>query len=139
MEDYRERLRTGQVVSDAMPLQQRFPLPDVAMPEAEVDSKTEKLEGESPLSLDNDSGSSRSGCDDDKMEEETDAETSGERMVDMKMSAQDGLELNKSGDNLSDEMVEMAVDEREENPVNTLPETRKEALLGEAKTFWDNM
>ncbi|KAL2323856.1 hypothetical protein Fmac_022914 [Flemingia macrophylla] len=46
MEDYRERLRLGQVISDAVPLQQRLPEPDTDM--MHVDMKMDEAEGDSP-------------------------------------------------------------------------------------------
>lgn len=85
MEDYRERLKASQaIISDAVPLQQRFPLEDVVM--AELDSKTlKRIGGESSLSLDNDSssgnGSGSGSGSEDKMEEEPEAETYVERVV----------------------------------------------------------
>ncbi|XP_029130549.1 high mobility group B protein 15 isoform X2 [Cajanus cajan] len=46
MEDYRERQRMGQVISDAVPLQQRLPEPDTDM--MDVDMKMDEAEGDSP-------------------------------------------------------------------------------------------
>ncbi|XP_022138724.1 high mobility group B protein 15 isoform X2 [Momordica charantia] len=52
MEDYREKLRTGQVISDAVPLQQRLPEPDLNMVYADKNEETEG--GESPQTPDHD-------------------------------------------------------------------------------------
>ncbi|XP_022959291.1 high mobility group B protein 15 [Cucurbita moschata] len=52
MEDYREKLRTGQVISDAVPLQQRLPEPDLNMVYADKNEETE--DGDSPQTPDND-------------------------------------------------------------------------------------
>ena len=52
MEDYREKLRTGQVISDAVPLQQRLPEPDLNMVYADKNQETE--DGDSPQTPDND-------------------------------------------------------------------------------------
>ena len=68
MEGYRERLRTGQVISDAIPLQQRFPEPYISA--AETDAKIDDIEGgDSPQTLDNESSSSRSDSEDDGIAE----------------------------------------------------------------------
>ena len=65
MEDYRERLRTGQIITDVVPLQQRLPEPDVEM--AEADMKLEETEGgDSPQTPENDSSSGGSDFEDDK-------------------------------------------------------------------------
>ena len=65
MEDYRERLRTGQIITDVVPLQQRLPEPDVEM--AEADMKLEETEaGDSPQIPENDSSSGGSDFEDDK-------------------------------------------------------------------------
>lgn len=59
MENYRERLRTGQVISDAVPLQQRFPETDASMVESET--KIEETEpGDSPQTADESNESSSS-------------------------------------------------------------------------------
>ncbi|TKY50596.1 High mobility group B protein 15 [Spatholobus suberectus] len=46
MEDYRERLKMGQVISDAVPLQQRLPEPDTDM--MDVDIKMDETDAHSP-------------------------------------------------------------------------------------------
>lgn len=43
MEDYRERLKTGRVISDAVPLQQWLPERDIDMVEANM--KADEAEG----------------------------------------------------------------------------------------------
>lgn len=45
MEDYREKLKMGQVISDAVPLQQRLPEADADM--LDVDLKTDEAEADS--------------------------------------------------------------------------------------------
>ncbi|GLT52328.1 hypothetical protein SLA2020_256760 [Shorea laevis] len=55
MEDYRERLRTSQVVSDAVPLQQRLPIPNVEMMEEDV--KLDETEGRESQTPENESSS----------------------------------------------------------------------------------
>lgn len=45
MEDYRERLKAGQVISEAVPLQQRFPEPETKL--MDVDVKMKEVGGES--------------------------------------------------------------------------------------------
>ncbi|KAJ0034460.1 hypothetical protein Pint_25420 [Pistacia integerrima] len=67
MEDYRERLRTGQVVSDAIPLQQRLPGKEVYVVEAE--RKLDKTGEDSPQTPENDSSSGESDFEDDKTAE----------------------------------------------------------------------
>ncbi|KAK8484627.1 hypothetical protein V6N13_093289 [Hibiscus sabdariffa] len=65
MEDYREKLRTGQAISNTVPLEQRLPGQDVEM--AEADMKLEDAEGgESPGTPENDSSSDGSEFEDDK-------------------------------------------------------------------------
>ncbi|XP_044479338.1 high mobility group B protein 15-like [Mangifera indica] len=63
MEDYRERLRTGQVISDAIPLRQRLPGQEADLIEAET--KPDKIE-DSPQTPENDSISVESDFEDDK-------------------------------------------------------------------------
>lgn len=71
MEDYRERLRTGRVISDAIPLQQWLPEKDVEM--VEVDVKAEEAEGgDSPQTPDNESSSGQSDSEDDDKTAEKD-------------------------------------------------------------------
>lgn len=124
MEDYRERLKTGQVISDAVPLQQRFPEPDAKIDEAEgADSQT----------FDNESGSSRSEFEDDRTaDKDSDAEVSLEAgvggqssLVGMEMSTDDGFELRKPRENVGDATVEK-VGNKEESFGHTLTETDKE-------------
>ncbi|KAL3611752.1 hypothetical protein D5086_002772 [Populus alba] len=75
MEGYRERLRTGKVIIDAVPLQQWIPGKDSEMVEASV--RTEETGGGS---LQNDGGSSESDSEDDDddrtAEKDSDMETS---------------------------------------------------------------
>lgn len=48
MADYKERLRTGQIISSAVPIQQRPPPVDIHL--AETSEKIETESGESPQS-----------------------------------------------------------------------------------------
>ena len=54
MEDYREKQKMGQVISDAVPLQQRLPEPDADM--LDVDIKMDEAEGDSPQTPEESSG-----------------------------------------------------------------------------------
>ncbi|KAJ1385815.1 High mobility group box domain [Sesbania bispinosa] len=63
MEDYREKLKMGQVISDAVPLQQRLPDPDVEMLDADI--KLDEVEGDS-LQTPEESSSGESDYEDDK-------------------------------------------------------------------------
>ena len=56
MEDYREKQKMGQVISDAVPLQQRLPEPDADM--LDVDIKMDEAEGDSPQTPEESSGGS---------------------------------------------------------------------------------
>lgn len=114
MEGYRERLRTGQVISDAVPLQQRFPEPDVSMA-----AKMDETEGgDSPQTLDNESCSSKSDSEDDELaEKDSDAEESQELVMGarssivgtVKKAAEDGSELKgQPEESVGNEDVEKA-------------------------------
>ncbi|XWS35132.1 hypothetical protein CRYUN_Cryun21dG0099900 [Craigia yunnanensis] len=138
MEDYRERLRTGQVISDAMPLQQRLPEPDVEM--AEADMKLEETEGgDSPQTIENDSSSGGSDFEDDKtadkdldMEESPVAGVGGEPMnLNVEISAVPEIELSKLEENVENNKVGKFSIEGEENLGNTLSEINKEPMSNE--------
>ncbi|KAI4311389.1 hypothetical protein MLD38_036291 [Melastoma candidum] len=67
MESYRERIKSGQVISDATPLQQRLPGLDL--------DKTDDMEGvNSPGTPEDDSGSEESDAEDDDREDDLDPE-----------------------------------------------------------------
>ncbi|OMP04167.1 hypothetical protein COLO4_09888 [Corchorus olitorius] len=130
MEDYRERQRTGQVISDAVPLQQRHPEPDVNM--AEADMKLDENEGgDSPQTPENDSSSGASDSEDDKtaekdfdMEESPVAGLGRESMnIDMEISAVPVNELPNKNDKFNVE--------GEENLANTLADTKKVPMPSE--------
>jgi hypothetical protein len=77
MEDYRERLRTGQVISDAVPLQQRLPEQGANLVDA-VANIEENEGGDSPQTPDNES-SGKSDFEDDKTaEKDSDMDASPE-------------------------------------------------------------
>ncbi|XP_038723572.1 high mobility group B protein 15-like [Tripterygium wilfordii] len=69
MEDYRERLRTGQVISNAVPLQRRLPGGVVDMMETYV--KAEVTNGGDSQTLDDESISGGNDSEDDEIIEET--------------------------------------------------------------------
>lgn len=118
MEDYRERLKTGQVISDAIPLQQRLPGADVDM--VEVDTKLDETGGDSPQTPDNESSSGVSDFEDDKtVEKDTEMEESPvvglgteTSNVDLEISAQEpAFELPKAEENAKDKNVENFTDD----------------------------
>ncbi|XP_022735010.1 high mobility group B protein 15-like [Durio zibethinus] len=138
MEDYRERLRTGQVISDALPLQQRFPKPDVEMAEAHM--KVEEIEGgDSPQTPENDSSSDGSDFEDDKtaykdldMEESPIGGVGGESMnINVEIPAEPEIELSKLEENVENNEVGKFNIEGEENLGNTWSETNKEPIPNE--------
>ncbi|PPS09145.1 hypothetical protein GOBAR_AA11497 [Gossypium barbadense] len=104
MEDYREKLRTGQVLGNALPLPQQVPEMDVGM--AEADMKLDETEGgESPQTPENDSSSDGSDFEDDKtadkdldIEESQFAGVVGD--VDADISVEEAAELSKVDDNV---------------------------------------
>lgn len=118
MEDYRERLKTGQVISDAIPLQQRLPGADVDM--VEVDTKLDETGGDSPQTPDNESSSGGSDFEDDKTaEKDTEMEESPgvglgteTSNVDLEISAEEpAFELPKAEENAKDKNVENVSDD----------------------------
>lgn len=116
MEGYRKRLRTGEVISDAVPLQQRFPEPDIGMTEAE-DSKTEEAEGGDSPTLDNETSSSKSDSED---KNSSDAEESHEAAVGadsgiVVTEPEEGSERTKHEENAGDSGMEKTAEETEEN------------------------
>ncbi|KAF3457684.1 hypothetical protein FNV43_RR02342 [Rhamnella rubrinervis] len=118
MEDYRERLRTGQIISNAVPLRQRFPEPHVGI--AEANAKIDETEVAESQTLENESSSSRSDFDGDK---DSDAEVSLEAGVGgqsslvgmMEMSTEEGFELRKPEDSVGADARVEKVDKREED------------------------
>ena len=108
MEGYRERLRTGsdQVISDAVPLRQRFPEQDISV--VELDTKMDEAEGQdSPQTLDDESSSSKSDSDDDGAEEKAfDAAAAEEEY----QETEAGIEIEPEDANM-----EKADDERDVN------------------------
>ncbi|KAF8014274.1 hypothetical protein BT93_H0188 [Corymbia citriodora subsp. variegata] len=75
MESYRERLRMGQVVSDAVPLQQRPPELDVDMVDADANPE-ETEEGNSPQTQDNESSTDKSFSEEDDKDTEKELDAS---------------------------------------------------------------
>ncbi|OMO93030.1 hypothetical protein CCACVL1_06676 [Corchorus capsularis] len=138
MEDYRERQRTGQVISDAVPLQQRHPEPDVNM--AEADMKLDENEGgDSPQTPENDSSSGASDSEDDKtaekdfdMEESPIAGLGRESMnIDMEISAVPVNELPKVEENLGNNKNDKFNIEGEDNLADALSDTKKVPMPSE--------
>lgn len=135
MEDYRERLRSGQVISDAVPLQQRLPGQDVNM---EADAKIEENEGEDSHLIPDHESSGKSEFEDDKTaEKDSDIEASLEvgvgaesSNVGMETSAEKDFELQKREDDAGDDKAEVG-DESEEILANTESETIKEPVSGD--------
>ncbi|XP_056177060.1 high mobility group B protein 15 isoform X3 [Syzygium oleosum] len=106
MESYRERLRMGQVVSDAVPLQQRLPELDVDMVDADADANPEETEeGNSPQTQDNESSSDKSFSeeDDKDTEKELDAEPSPVSAVVLESS---NLDVNDAHPEMDDTNAE---------------------------------
>lgn len=106
MESYRERLRMGQVVSDAVPLQQRLPELDVDMVDADADANPEETEeGNSPQTQDNESSSNKSFSeeDDKDTEKELDVEASPVSTVVLESS---NLDVNDAHPEMDDTNAE---------------------------------
>ena len=131
MEGYRERLRTGKVIIDAVPLQQWIPGKDSEM--VEVSVRTEETGGGS---LQNDSISSERDSEDD--------DRTAEKGFDMEASPVQGLGADSgdmdvetsaevTGFKLSkrDEDVEKASNSTKENQESTVLETLKENAHGD--------
>ncbi|KAK0608865.1 hypothetical protein LWI29_037177 [Acer saccharum] len=72
LEDYKERQKTGQLVSDAVPLRQQLPEPDVNMVEADI--KLDEAGADSPQTPDNESNSDGSDCEDETVDKDLDME-----------------------------------------------------------------
>ncbi|TXG72582.1 hypothetical protein EZV62_001161 [Acer yangbiense] len=72
LEDYKERQRTGQLVSDAVPLRQQLPEPDVNMVEADI--KLDEAGADSPQTPDNESNSDGSDCENETADKDLDME-----------------------------------------------------------------
>lgn len=77
MEDYRERLRIGQVISDAVPLQQRLPEQDANLVDADANIE-ENEGGDSPQTPDNESSGKSDSEDDKTAEKDSDMDASPE-------------------------------------------------------------
>ncbi|KAK9288775.1 hypothetical protein L1049_017239 [Liquidambar formosana] len=116
MEDYRERLRAGQIISDAVPIQQRLPELDVNMMEADAKIETG---GDSPQTPGNESSSGKSDSEDNKTTEkdlDMEAYPGGEvgvesSNVDMGTSAEEeAFELRKRVEKPGDESKEVLGD-----------------------------
>ncbi|KAK1294093.1 High mobility group B protein 15 [Acorus calamus] len=80
MVEYREKLKAGIIISDAVPIQQRPAEPEIAMTEEDAKMDAEE-EGDLPLALQNDSSSDGSDSEDKTAEKDLDLETSPEAEV----------------------------------------------------------
>ncbi|MBA0696338.1 hypothetical protein Goari_002896 [Gossypium aridum] len=123
MEDYRERLRTGQIISDAVPLQQRLPEPDVEMTEANM--RLDGAEGGDSQTLEHDSSSGGSDFEDDK---------TADKDLDMEESPVVGVggeSMNEDVEISGELMIEKFSIEGEENLGNALSEANKEPMHSE--------
>ncbi|KAK5793852.1 hypothetical protein F383_22153 [Gossypium arboreum] len=123
MEDYRERLRTGQIISDAVPLQQRLPEPDVEMTEANM--RLDGAEGGYSQTLEHDSSSGGSDFEDAK---------TADNDLDMEESPVVGVggeSMNEDVEISGELMIEKFSIEGEENLGNALSEANKEPMHSE--------
>lgn len=133
MEGYRERLRTGKVISDAVPLQQWLPGKDTEM--VEVNVSTGETGGGSPQ---NDSSSGESDSEDKTAEKDLDMEASpleglGADSGDMDVEASAEVTpfklLSKREENVKDEGVEKPGNPATENSETTV-QTLEENIHG---------
>ncbi|XP_059630064.1 high mobility group B protein 15 [Cornus florida] len=138
MEDYRERLRLEQFISDAIPIQQRPPESDVNMVEANV--RTEIVGEHSPHSLENEISSDKSDMEDDKTADENlDMETSPGAEIGVENVAMDILtdkeafELREKVDKVGDKIEENLDDVLMETENEPVSRTEKESVDGNDK------
>ncbi|KAK1271465.1 High mobility group B protein 15 [Acorus gramineus] len=80
MVEYREKLKVGIIISDAVPIQQRPAEPEIAMMEEDAKMDAEE-EGGLPLALQNDSSSDGSDSEEKTAEKDSDLDTSPEAEV----------------------------------------------------------
>lgn len=123
MEDYRERLRTGQIISDAVPLQQRLPEPDVEMTEANM--RLDGAEGGDSQTLEHDSSSGGSDFEDDKTADKDLG------MEESPVVGVGGESMNEDVEISGELMIEKFSIEGEENLGNALSEANKEPMHSE--------
>ncbi|KAL7209610.1 hypothetical protein ACSBR1_031214 [Camellia fascicularis] len=134
MEDYRERLRTGQIISNAVPIQQRSPVPHLHILESSEKIVTEG--GESPQTPENEI-SSKSDSEDKSVDKDSDdAETSpgvefgAENMGMEDLVDKEGFELHPN----KKRAVNKAGDESLENSNDIImQETKKDSVAVEEK------
>ncbi|KAG5531317.1 hypothetical protein RHGRI_026061 [Rhododendron griersonianum] len=139
MADYKERLRTGQIISSAVPIQQRPPPVDIHV--AETSEKIETESGESPQSLENEISTSKSDSEDNTEDKDSDVEASFEvegcaENKRIKYSAEDegGFAVEKNVDMVGDENLETLGDViMEESEKEFVPSEEKGAMLCEGK------
>jgi hypothetical protein len=133
MEGYRERLRTGKVISDAVPLQQWLPGKDTEM--VEVNVSTGETGGGSPQ---NDSSSGESDSEDKTAEKDLDMEASpleglgadsGDMDVETSAEVTPFKLLSKREENVKDEGVEKPGNPATENSETTV-QTLEENIHG---------
>ncbi|CAL5413792.1 unnamed protein product [Camellia sinensis] len=134
MEDYRERLRTGQIISNAVPIQQRSPVPHLHILESSEKIVTEG--GESPQTPENEISSKSDSEDKSADKDSDDAETSpgvefgAENMGMEDLVDKEGFELHPN----KKRAVNKAGDESLENSNDiVMQETKKDSVAVEEK------
>ncbi|KAJ9154012.1 hypothetical protein P3X46_027393 [Hevea brasiliensis] len=132
MENYRERLKTGRVISDAVPLQQWLPEQDIDMVDA--DMKPDETDGvDSPQTMNNNSSSGESDSEDEDKTAEKDLDRGAS--LGMQFNVRVGhVGMDTSADaaafepssmegNIGDQRVEMVGNVGDENLENMVVET----------------
>ncbi|XP_002518095.2 high mobility group B protein 15 [Ricinus communis] len=138
MEDYRERLRTGRVISDAVPLQQWLPEHDSDMVDADI--KTDEIEGEDSLQTpenESSSGKSDSADEDDTAKESLDRAASlnihaGHMDIDSPAEAPASSLANKE-ENIGDQGADKVGNIGEQHKDDAIFDTDKERVPGEGQ------
>ncbi|KAG8636885.1 hypothetical protein MANES_15G053800v8 [Manihot esculenta] len=140
MENYRERLKTGRVISDAVPLQQWLPEQDIDMVDAAM--KPDETEGvDSPQTMGNDSSCGNSDSEDEYKTTEKDLD--GAASLGMQFNVDDDyMIMNTSAEaaafepsskegNIGDQGVEMVGNVGDENLENMVVEEGTEKVADE--------
>ncbi|XP_058180933.1 high mobility group B protein 15 isoform X2 [Rhododendron vialii] len=139
MADYKERLRTGQIISSAVPIQQRPPPVDIRM--AETSEKIEMESGESPQSLENEISTSKSDSEDNTEDKDSDVEASFEvegcaenKRIKYSVEDEGGFDVEKNVDMVGDGNLETLGDViMEESEKEFVPSEEKGTVLCEGK------
>ncbi|KAL6002788.1 hypothetical protein ACLOJK_023010 [Asimina triloba] len=106
MEEYRERLKAGPVISNAVPIQQRQAVPEGMA--IDMEPKVEMEEDTFPQSLGNETSSEESESDEEFSDKDSEEEASPEATIAMSSSnlvAEDGLELQGNDDDKKENEV----------------------------------